>query len=190
MTFSTRKQRSHTHDVCLLSTLKQPNTNALQCTHQNTHILHACHNIEHDIQQAMIILDRDSGKILIKLPATTMTPEVLKGMEHLLCQQVWLLSPRVGGHIKNPNHTVHFIPDSQVPQKHKQDVTYGCFVYLMHPKKSQIKSQGQEQLTWQCSYSDGGMLVTKILVNSIVSIPNAHLMRIDLSNFYYMTPLK
>ena len=98
--------------------------------------------------------------------------------------------------IKGTN-TISFIDKSAVPEGRFKNVTYGNFVCNTRPKKTEknrarlvvggnhINYPGREGGT-----PTAGMLLIKILFNSVISIKGARFMTGDIKNFYMMTPLK
>ena len=47
------------------------------------------------------------------------------------------LSHGVGGQIKQPTNTIHFVRDEQVPKECKKDAIYGSFVCTVRPQKAE-----------------------------------------------------
>jgi hypothetical protein len=105
------------------------------------------------------------------------------------------LAQGVGNRIKGTN-TIRFIAKADIPIKHRKDVTYGQFVCTVHPEK---KEPNRTRFTVDGDHINypgkvatptADMLTAKILFNSIISIPGARFMTMDISNFYLMTTLK
>ena len=91
--------------------------------------------------------------------------------------------------------TIFFIDKSEVPPNRWGDVTYGRIVVIYRPEKSdpyRVRlTVGGNRLTcpWDCSTPTVDMLTVKLLLNSIVSTPNAKFMSIDIKDFYLNTPM-
>ena len=76
-----------------------------------------------------------------------------------------------------------------------KNVTYGQFVCMLRPEEAKkTRTQlmvGGNHINYpgQVATSTAGMLLAKLLFNSIVSTKSAQFMAMDISNFYLMTPL-
>ena len=91
-------------------------------------------------------------------------------------------------------NTIFFIPHYDVPKGKK--VTYGKKEISIRPNKAETHSVrltvGGDKLTFdgdtttQCA----SLITTKILLNSVISTPNARFGTIDIKNMYYGTPMK
>ena len=74
-------------------------------------------------------------------------------------------------------------------------MNYGRIVVSYRPEKSdpyRVRlTVGGNRLTcpWDCSTPTVDMLTVKLLLNSIVSTPNAKFMSIDIKDFYLNTPI-
>jgi hypothetical protein len=77
-----------------------------------------------------------------------------------------------------------------------KDVTYGQFVCVIRPEKTEIHRTrfvvGGNKINYphEVATPTAEMLVAKLLFNSVISTPGARFMTMDISNFYLMTPLK
>eukprot|EP00804_Cyclotella_cryptica_P026100 CCRYP_013955-RI/>CCRYP_013955-RI protein AED:0.47 eAED:0.47 QI:0/-1/0/1/-1/1/1/0/200 len=105
------------------------------------------------------------------------------------------LADGVGGRVKGTN-TIRFIFEHDVPKERRKDVTYGSFVCMIRPEKTDEPNQtrftvGGDRINYpgKVGTQTAEMPVAKLLFNSIISTPNAKFMTIDISNFYLMTPL-
>ena len=100
----------------------------------------------------------------------------------------------VGGRVKGTN-TIKFIRMKDVRKGRRKDVTYGQFVCLVQPEKSEMNCTrfvvGGDQINYPGAVATPTpeMLVAKLLFNSIISTKDARFMTMDISNFYFMTPL-
>ena len=76
-----------------------------------------------------------------------------------------------------------------------KDVTYGQFVCCIRPEKTETHRTrfvvGGNKINYpgEVATPTAEMLVAKLLFNSVVSTPGARFMTMDISNFYFMTPL-
>ena len=83
-----------------------------------------------------------------------------------------------------------------VPKERMKDVTYGQFVCMVRPEKSEPNRTrfvvGGDKINYpgEVATPTAEMLVAKLLFNSVVSTVGARFMTMDISNFYLMTPLK
>ena len=88
-----------------------------------------------------------------------------------------------------------FIKIQDVPRNRMEDVTYGHFLCMVQPDKAEknrtrFTARGDGiNYPGEMATSTVEMLVAKILFNSVVSIPGARFVTMDISNLYLMTPL-
>ena len=77
-----------------------------------------------------------------------------------------------------------------------KDVTYGKFVCTIRPEKKETHRMrfvvGGNRINYpgKVATPTAGMLVEKLLFNSVISTHSARFMTMDIANFYLMTPLK
>ncbi len=96
---------------------------------------------------------------------------------------------------KNPTNTIEFICQHEVPTKRMKDVTYRQFVCIVRPEKAEPNQTrftvGGDRINYPSKVATPttGMLVAKMLFNSVISTKGARFMTMDISNFYLMTPL-
>ncbi len=93
-------------------------------------------------------------------------------------------------------NTIVFIKKHQVPRDRAKDVTYGLITTLIQPKKLDEPNRtrlvaGGDRVHYQ---GDAGtptadLLTVKLLLNSIISTPNAKFMTMDIKDFYLNTPM-
>ena len=94
--------------------------------------------------------------------------------------------------IKGTN-TLFWIKRDQVPKNKK--ATYARVVIDKRPEKEEVNQTritvGGDQLEFQgdTSTETAGLETAKMVVNSVVSTPDAKFMTIDISNMYMNTPL-
>ena len=105
------------------------------------------------------------------------------------------LADRVGGQVKGTK-TIRFIRKRDLPKERRKDVTYGQLVCTERDKKAErLQSRflfggNRTNYTDEVATPTTGMIVAKIIFNSVVSTKGARFMTMDISNFYLDTPLK
>ncbi|KAL7488941.1 hypothetical protein ACHAW6_014541, partial [Cyclotella cf. meneghiniana] len=149
---------------------------------------------ELQLEGAMAVLDRDTGKLL-NYRQLLRTPKFAQVWSKSSANEFGRLADGVGGRVKGTN-TIRFIFEHEIPTERKKDVTYGSFVCMVRPEKTDEPNRtrftvGGDRINYpgEVGTPTAEMLVAKLLFNSIVSTPNAKFMTIDISNFYLMTPL-
>ncbi len=101
----------------------------------------------------------------------------------------------MGGHIKNLTNTIQFIHQHEVLKDRMKDITYGQFVCTVRPKKAEPNctgfTVGGDRINYpgEVATPTAEMLSAKMLFNSVISTRGARFMTMDISNFYFMTPL-
>ena len=93
-------------------------------------------------------------------------------------------------------NTIVFIKKNQVPQDRAKDATYGLITCLVRPEKIDEPNRtrlvaGGDRVHYP---GDSGtptadLLTVKLLLNSIISTPNAKFMTMDIEDFYLNTPM-
>ena len=153
------------------------------------------HLDENEVDQALAVMDKQSGNMLNNRQL----------LRHPAYRKQWSLSSSiefgrlangVGGRGKNLTNTIKFICKGDVPKGRHKDVTYGQFVCTVQPERLEPNrtrfTVGGDRINYPCEVATptAGMLVTKLLFNSVVSTKGAKFMTMDISNFYVMMPLK
>ncbi len=93
-------------------------------------------------------------------------------------------------------NTIKFIRKEQVPIERMKDVTYGSFCCEFKPNKEEKEctrlTAGGDRINYpnDCGTPMVDMTLLKILVNSIISTPNAKCIMMDIKDFYLNTPMK
>ncbi|KAL7502572.1 hypothetical protein ACHAXN_003578 [Cyclotella atomus] len=158
------------------------------------HQMKALHKLHVEVEQAMAVLDKDSGKLL-NYRQLLVHPKYKKDWSVSSANEFGRLAQGVGGRIKGTN-TIFFIHESEIPKERRKDVTYGSFVCTVRPEKAEPNrtrfTAGGDKINYpfEVATPTAEMLVAKILFNSVISTPGARFMTMDISNFYLMTPLK
>ena len=157
--------------------------------------LRAFQKLEQEVEQAMHVLDKESGKLL-NYRQLLQHPKYKKEWSLSSANEFGRLAQGVGGRIKNPTNTIRFIRENEIPKERRKDVTYGSFVCTVRPEKAEPNrtrfTVGGNKINYpgEVATPTAEMLAAKILFNSVVSTPGAKFMTMDVSNFYLMTPLK
>jgi hypothetical protein len=126
-------------------------------------------------------------------------PETGKSLKHqelitnLRHKIKWMISTANEiNRIYNTN-TIRFIRRSNIPKGRK--ITYGSFVVDIKDHKEEkdrtILTVGGDQIEYPGDKSTraAGLNTAKILINGVISTPNAKFLVIDIHNFYLNTPL-
>ena len=92
-------------------------------------------------------------------------------------------------------NTIKFIHKHKVPKQHTKAITYGAFMCTERPEKSERNQTRYEVGGNHINYSGevatptAEMLVAKLILNIVISTPEAWFMTMDISNSYFMMPL-
>jgi hypothetical protein len=158
---------------------------------QQMKVLHKLHT---EVEQEMAVLDKETGKLL-NYCQLLVHPKYKKDWSVSSANEFGRLVQGVGGRIEGTN-TVFFIHESEIPKGRRKDVTYGSFVCTIRPEKAEPNqtrfTAGGDKINYpfEVATPTAEMLVAKVLFNSVISMPGARFMTMDVSNFYLMTPLK
>ncbi len=157
-------------------------------------LTHRITRLENEVHQAMAVMDKDTGKLL-NYRQLIYSLQYKKAWSLSAANKFGQLANGVGGRIKNPTNTIKFISQHEVPADRRKDVTYGQFVCLVRPKIAEPNwmqfTVGSNRINYpgKVATPAAEMLVAKILFNSDISTKGAQFMTMDISNFYFMTPL-
>jgi hypothetical protein len=93
-------------------------------------------------------------------------------------------------------NTILFIKKNKVPQDRAKDVTYGLITTLIRPEKLDEPNRtrlvaGGDRVHYpgDAGTPTANLLTVKLLLNSIISTPNANFMTMDIKDFYLNTPM-
>jgi len=93
-------------------------------------------------------------------------------------------------------NTIFFIKRNQVPHDRAKDVTYGLITTLIRPEKIDEPNRtrlvaGGDRVHYpgDAGTPTADLLTVKLLLNSIISTPNAKFMTLDIKDFYLNTPM-
>jgi hypothetical protein len=175
---------------------KQRQANAIHEAHsKNVNITKAVQKLEHQVAQAMAVLDEGTGNML-NYRQLVRHPKYKAQWKVSSANEFGRLANGVGGRIKKPTNTIRFICEQDVPKDRRRDITYGSFTCSVRPEKVDEPNRtrftaGGDKINYpgEVATPTAEMLVAKLLFNSVVSTPGAKFMTMDISNFYLMTPL-
>jgi hypothetical protein len=91
--------------------------------------------------------------------------------------------------------TIVFLTKPEIPQERRKDITYGCIVCTYRSEKKVLNhtriTMGRNLANYpdDCGTPIADLLTVKLMLNSIISTPNAKFMTIDLKDFYLLTPM-
>ena len=118
-------------------------------------------------------------------------------MKHPKYKDIWTKSfSKEIVRLATTTETIFFLNKSQIPEERRGDVTYGRIVCMYHDGK---KDKYRTLITMDgnlinypgdCGTPTADLLTVKLLLNSVISTPNAKFMTLDLKDFYLMTPMK
>ena len=92
-------------------------------------------------------------------------------------------------------NTIFFIPKKEVPADRWRDITYGRIVVNYSPEKADLYhtrlTVGGDLVNYPggCGTPTINLLTVKLILNSVISMPNAKFMTIDIKYFYMNTPM-
>jgi hypothetical protein len=95
-----------------------------------------------------------------------------------------------------PTNTIRFIQKEEVPVDRMKDVMYGSFSCGIKPNKEEVNhtrlTMSGDRINYpdDCGTPTAGMILFKILVNSIISTLNAKCGMMDIKDFYLQTPMR
>jgi hypothetical protein len=150
--------------------------------------------LENKVHQAMAVMDKDTGKLL-NYRQLMNSPKYKKAWSRSAANEFGWLANGIRGRIKNPTNTIEFISQYKVPADRSKDVTYGQVVCSVRPKKAEPNQMQFMAGGYRIDYPGevttltAGMLVAKMLFNSVISTKGARFMTMDIFNFYLMKPL-
>jgi hypothetical protein len=126
-------------------------------------------------------------------------------MRHPKYRKIWSTSSankfgRLANGLKDgrlkPTNTIQFIRKEHIPADRMKDVTYGSFSCDLKPTKEEVNctrlTMGGDRINYpdDCGTPTADMTLFKILVNSILSTPNAKCLMMDIKEFYLQTPMR
>ena len=115
-------------------------------------------------------------------------------MEQIVGQRIWTASKwSWRSHQRNQHNKVHSKTQRAKHTNERRDVWTIC---MLHPSRENRNTSNalsgwrqQNQLPRQIAIPTSKMLVTKLLLNSVISTHGTRFMTMDIANFYLITPL-
>ena len=150
---------------------------------------------------ANAVLDADSGKMLeYRQLMHHKTPKFQKIWTTSAANEFGRLFQGVGvgsnnGERVEGTNAFFFIKHSQAPKHKLKDITYARVVCSIRPMKEDIYrtriTVGGDKINYvgDVGTPNAHLETAKLLLNSVLSRPNAKFMTLDLTNFYLMTPM-
>jgi hypothetical protein len=118
-------------------------------------------------------------------------------MKHPKYKDVWTKSfSKETTHLTTTTETIFIVNKTEIPEEHRGDVTYGGIVCMYRDaKKDKFWTRitmGGDLINYpgNCGTPTADLLTVKLLLNSVISTPNARFMTLDLKDFYLMAPMK
>jgi hypothetical protein len=114
---------------------------------------------------------------------------------HSYGNEIGRLAQEMPGRNTSTN-TIVFIKKNQVLQDRAKDVTYGLITCLVRPEKIDEPNRtrlvaGGDRVHYpeDAGTPTADLLTVKLLLNSVISTPNAKFMTMDIKDFYHNTPM-
>jgi hypothetical protein len=136
----------------------------------------------------------DNGELL-EYRHLVANPKTRKTWMHSYGNEIGRLAQGMPGRNTGTN-TIFFIKKNQVPRDRAKDVTYGLITTLIRPEKIEEPNRtrlvaGGDRVHYpgDAGTPTADLLTVKILINSIISTPDAKFMTMDIKDFYLNTPM-
>jgi hypothetical protein len=108
--------------------------------------------------------------------------------QHSYGNEIRRLAQGMPGYNSGTN-TIMFIKKNQVPQDRANDVTYGLITTLIPNRTRLVAGGNRVHYLEDAGTPTANLLTIKLLLNSIISTPNAKFMTMDIKDFYLNTPM-
>ena len=92
--------------------------------------------MDNDVHQALAVMDADTRKILNYMQLLR-NPKYKKNWTTSSVNEFGCLANGVGGRIKNPTNKITFIQRKDIPNNHKEAVTYRQFICRVRGQKKE-----------------------------------------------------
>ena len=145
-------------------------------------------------EEINVVIDEKTGKSLTYRQLIK-HPDHAQKWNTSCANELGRLTQGVGNRIKGTNTAFWMTLDS-IPPSLRKDITYANFVVDLRPTKEDPYRTRMTAGGDKIHYPDdvatptGDLITTKVLLNSVISTPNAKFMTIDMKNFYLNTPMK
>ena len=133
------------------------------------------------------VLNQETGEMM-EYRQVMKNPKYCALYEKAYAKEIGRLAQGMPG-VAGGTEKIFFVNNGKVPPYRWRDVTYGRIVVSYRPEKDDPYgvrlTVGGNRLPcpWDCSTPTVDMLTVKLLLNSIVSTPNAKFMSIDIKDF-------
>ena len=140
------------------------------------------------------VLDPKTGE-LMEYRHLIKKPEYVDTWTNANAKEIGRLAQGVPGVVEGTN-TFRFIKYENIPNDRKKDCTYARICCNYRPEKEdpyRVRiTVGGDRINYPFDVGTptADMQLVKLLLNSIISTPNAKFMSLDISNFYLETPMK
>jgi len=144
-------------------------------------------------EMANAVLDAETGE-LMEYRHLMKKPQYKQIWGHAYGNEVGRLAQGMPGRVKGTD-TITFIPKHQIPQDRWKDITYTRVCCNLRPEKEdpyRVRiTLGGDRINYpgDCGTPTADLITVKLLLNSVISTPNAKFMSIDIKDFYLNTPL-
>ena len=135
----------------------------------------------------------DDGKVL-EYKHLIADPKTRAVWQRAFGNELGRLAQGMPGRVEGTN-TIFFIRKSDIPADRRGDVTYVGYVVNYRPEKEEKERfrlvVGGDRITYagDAGTPTADLLTIKLVVNSVVSTPNAKYLTLDLKDFYLNTPM-
>jgi hypothetical protein len=135
----------------------------------------------------------DDGKIL-EYKHLIKNPKTRAVWQRAFGNKLRRLAQGMPGRVEGTN-TIFFIHKSEIPADRRGDVTYVGYVVNNRPEQEEEHRfrlmVGGDRITYEgdADTPTADLLTIKLVVNSVVSTPNAKYLTLDLKDFYLNTPI-
>jgi hypothetical protein len=136
----------------------------------------------------------DNGELL-EYRHLVSNPKTRSTWTHSYGNEVGRLAQGMPG-LNTGTNTIFFIQKDQVPRDRAKDVTYGLITTLIRsekieePNRTRLVAGGDRvHYLGDAGTPTADLLTVKLLLNSIISTPNAKFMTMDIKDFYLNTPM-
>ena len=139
------------------------------------------------------VLDEDTGE-LMEYCRSMKNPKYLPLYRNSYTKELGRLAQGMPG-LADGTDTIFFIPKKDVPVDRWRDVTYGRIVVNYRTEKTDPYrtrlTVGGDCVNYpgDCGTPTVDLLTVKLLLNSVISTPNAKFMTIDIKDFFLNTPM-
>ena len=143
---------------------------------------------------ANAVLDGETGELL-EYRHLIQCPKYKDAWSISFGNEIGRLAQGMPGRVEGTN-AIFFIPKARVPADRWKDVTHGRIVCNIRDNKVETHRTrltiGGDKINnpEDCGTPTADLLMVKLLLNSVISTPEAWYMTMDIKNFYLNTPLK